>query len=59
MTSFFTEVCVREGHHVLGDLILYDVLALYETVHKKTNNLGFRPGPIQTGLYKHRKELKA
>ena len=22
-------------------------------VHEKTNNLGFRPGPTQTGLYCH------
>ena len=26
-----------------------------EPVHDKTNNLGFRPGPAQTGLYSHRK----
>ena len=28
-------------------------------MHEKTNNLGFRPGPTQTGLYKLRKELEA
>ena len=32
---------------------------ILEPVHEKTNNLGFRPGLTQTGLYKHRKELEA
>ena len=31
---------------------------LYETVREKTNNLGFQPGPTQTGLYKHRRWLE-
>ena len=31
----------------------------YEPVREKTNNLGFRPGPTQTGLYSHRKWLEA
>ena len=30
-----------------------------EPVHEKTNNLSFRPGPTQTSLYSHRKELEA
>ena len=30
-----------------------------EPVHEKTNNLGFRPGPTQTGLYSHRRWLEA
>ena len=30
-----------------------------EPVHEKTNNLGFRPGPTQTGLYSHRTLLEA
>ena len=30
-----------------------------EPVREKTNNLGFRPGPTQTGLYSHRKRLEA
>ena len=30
-----------------------------EPVREKTNNLGFRPGPTQTGLYSHRKWLEA
>ena len=30
-----------------------------EPVHEKTNNLGFRPGPTQTGLYSHRSRLEA
>ena len=28
---------------------------LFEPVHEKTNNLGFRPGPTQTSLYSHRR----
>ena len=28
-------------------------------MREKTNNLGFRPGPTQTGLYSHRKWLAA
>ena len=31
----------------------------FKPVHEKTNNLGFRPGLTQTGLYSHRKELEA
>ena len=27
-------------------------------LHKKTNNLGFRPGPTQTDLYKYRRWLE-
>ena len=30
-----------------------------EPVHEKTNSLGFRPGPTQTGLYSHRTLLEA
>ena len=32
---------------------------LYEPRRKKTGLQGFRPGPTQTSLYKHRKELEA
>ena len=32
---------------------------IIEPVHEKTNNLGFRPGPTQTGLYSHRSRLEA
>ena len=31
----------------------------YEPVHKKTNNLGFRPGLTQTRLHSHRSRLEA
>ena len=31
----------------------------YEPVRGKTNNLGSRPGPTHTGLYNHRRRLKA
>ena len=30
-----------------------------EPLHEKTNNLGFRSGPIQTNLYSHRNRLEA
>ena len=32
---------------------------IFEPVHEKTNNLGFRPGPTQTRLYSHRSRLEA
>ena len=32
---------------------------MFEPSHEKTNNLGFRPGPIQTWLYSHRRWLEA
>ena len=37
--------------------ILLNVFTLlkYEPVREKTNNLGFRPGLTQTGLYSHRR----
>ena len=31
----------------------------FEPVCEKTNNLGFRPGLTQTGLYSHRSRLEA
>ena len=34
-------------------------LHIFEPVHEKTNNLGFRPGPTQTGLCSHRSRLEA
>ena len=34
-------------------------IIVFEPVHEKTNNLGFRPGPTQTGLYSHRTLLEA
>ena len=30
-----------------------------EPLHEKTNNLGFRPGLTQTGLFSHRSRLEA
>ena len=39
----------------------YDMYSysINEPVHEKTNNLGFRPGLTQTGLYSHRTLLEA
>ena len=31
---------------------------VFEPLHAKTNNLGFRSGPTQTGLYSHRSRLE-
>ena len=31
---------------------------IFEPVRDKTNNLGFPPGPTQTGLYSHRSRLE-
>ena len=33
--------------------------SLIEPVHEKINNFGFRTGPTQTGLYRHRRWLEA
>ena len=35
------------------------VSLIIEPVREKTNNLGFRPGPTQTGLYSYRRWLEA
>ena len=34
-------------------------ILIFEPLREKTNNLGFRPGPTQTGLYCHRRMLEA
>ena len=34
-------------------------VVIFEPVHEKTNNLGFRLGPTQTGLNTHRRWLEA
>ena len=36
-----------------------DTDLICEPVHEKTNNLGFRQGLTQTGLYSHRRGLAA
>ena len=48
----------KPNNHVNVSITL-NVRYLIEPVHEKTNNLGFRTGLTQTGLYKHRKELEA
>ena len=35
------------------------LILIIEPVREKTNNLGFRPGLTQTGLYSHRRWLEA
>ena len=35
------------------------IITIIEVVREKTNNLGFRPGPTQIGLYSHRRWLEA
>ena len=39
--------------------IIVTMIIINEPVHEKTNNLGFRPGPTQTWLYRHRRWLEA
>ena len=34
-------------------------ILIFEPLREKTNNLGFRPGSTQTGLYCHRRMLEA
>ena len=33
--------------------------SIYGPPYEKTNNVGFRPGMTQTGLYSHRSRLEA
>ena len=49
-------VCVSAA---VSDYLNTPWFFLSEPVREKTNNLGFRPGPTQTGLYSHRKWLEA
>ena len=42
------------GQLSVGELSCYPF-----EVNEETNNLGFRPGPIQTSLYSHRSKLDA
>ena len=56
-------------NYYLFSLAISDVIILFlgkfnnlikiEPLHEKTNNLGFRPGSMQTDLYNHRSRLKA
>ena len=39
--------------------IIQTYAKINEPVHEKTNNLGIRPGPTETGLYRHRRWLVA
>ena len=44
---------------VLFGIGFTQVRKTHEPVREKTNNLGFRPGLTQTGLYSHRRWLEA
>ena len=35
------------------------IISVFEPVHEKTNNLGFQPGPTQTSLYSHRRNIES
>ena len=37
----------------------FEITIIEPVIFEKTNNLGFRPGPTQTGLYSHRSRLEA
>ena len=41
--------------HILPSVTSGPVGRIHEPLHEKTNTLVFRPGPTQTGLYKHRR----
>ena len=41
------------------DFTHFEPSPLYEPRCEKTDLLGFRPGPTQTGLYSHRRWLEA
>ena len=60
--------CVRNGFVCVVVMAMSKYTKLYshryenyvsEPSHEKTSNLGFRPGPTQTGLYSHRSRLEA
>ena len=40
-------------------LYLTRLFRIFEPRREKTGLRGFRPGPTQTGMYSHRKELEA
>ena len=55
---------IEQSNESDGNFLIFLVLTLYgkminEPEHEKTNNLGFRPVPTQTGLYSHRRWLEA
>ena len=58
LTIFFVSLEQYYSHIAIIDTML-DVEAINEPSHEKTNNLGFRPGQTQTGLYSHRSRLAA
>ena len=39
--------------------LVHSMLHLFEPLHQKTNNLGFRSGATQPDLYSHRSQLEA
>ena len=53
LTRLF-RVFVHVYIHHFDKLVAIGAVSSYEPVHDKTNNLGFQPGPTQTGLYSHR-----
>ena len=56
-----TVVILQKGKVIkeLGCVHFSLFITLFETSHKKANNLGFRPGLTQTSLYSHRSRLEA
>ena len=57
----FAKVKLGNMYCIIMDICaaIFFLLHLFEPVRDKTNNLGFRPGLTQTGLYKHRRWLEA
>ena len=49
----------NQGSDARSTNIAHKTRSVFEHSHEKTNNLSFRPGPTQTGLYSHRSRLEA
>ena len=41
------------------NILKIPVTIIFEPTHEKTNKLGFRHGPTQTGMYSHRKKARS
>ena len=56
----FAELSIQDRNEVVEKQALKAVAGkVNEPSHEKTNNLGFRQGLTQTGLYSHRSRVEA
>ena len=44
----------RSFHSVYDLYVFFIMFSTFEPMRQKSNNLGFRRGPTQTGMYSHR-----